>query len=269
VNQLFDQIEQLGVTVFFAIPTMFLLMIQHPRWASLDLSNVRFVIAGGGACPTVVYEAFSAKRVEFKSGYGLTEAGPNTFWLPTEDVKRKIGSVGRPLFHIDVRLVDEAGWEVGPTKVGHLLIRGPHVCGGYWNRPEATAETIVAGWLHTGDLARRDEEGYYYIVGRLKDMIKSGGENIYPAEVEDVIHSHPAVAEATLIPVSDPKWGEVGRAIVVLKPGLSLTEADLIGWLREKMAHYKVPKSVVFADALPKTAANKVDKRQLIEQYGA
>lgn len=269
VDQLFDQIEQLGVTVFFAIPTMFLLMIQHPRWESLDLSNVRFVIAGGGACPTVVYEAFWAKGVEFKSGYGLTEAGPNTFWLPSEDVKRKTGSVGRPLFHIDVRLVDKAGEEVGPNEVGHLLVRGPHVCGGYWNRPEATAETIVAGWLHTGDLARRDKEGYYYIVGRLKDMIKSGGENIYPAEVEDVIHSHPAVAEAALIPMSDPKWGEVGRAIVVLKPGLSLTEADLIAWLREQMAHYKVPKSVVFADALPKTAANKVDKRQLIEQYGA
>jgi fatty-acyl-CoA synthase len=267
VDQIFDQIENLGVTLFFAIPTMFLMMIQHPRWASLDLSNVRLVMSGGGSCPTVVCEAFWGKGVEFKSGYGLTEAGPNTFWLPTRDMKRKIGSVGRPLFHIDVKLVDEASAELGPDEVGHLLIRGPHVCAGYWNRPQETAETIVDGWLHTGDLARRDQEGNYYIVGRLKDMIKSGGENIYPAEVEDVMHSHPAIAAAALIPVPDPKWGEVGRAIVVLKPGAKLTQEDLIAWLREQMAHFKAPKSIVFADELPKTAANKVDKRQLIEQY--
>lgn len=248
---------------------MFLMMIQHPRWESLDLSSVRLVMAGGGTCPAVVFEAFRGKGVEFKTGYGLTEAGPNTFWLPTEYMKSKIGSVGRPMFHIDVKLVDEASEEVGPGEIGHLLIRGPHVFGGYWNRPEATAETIVDGWLHTGDLARRDEDGDYYIVGRLKDMIKSGGENIYPAEVEDVMHSHPDIAEAALIPVPDPKWGEVGRAIIVLKPGASVTHADLVDWLRDQMAHYKVPKSVVFVDTLPKTAANKVDKQQLVEQYGS
>jgi fatty-acyl-CoA synthase len=268
VDQLFDQIEQLGVTLFFAVPTMFLMMIQHPRWESLDLSNVRLVISGGGTCPTVVFEAFWEKGVEFKTGYGLTEAGPNTFWLPTEYMKSKIGSVGRPLFHVDVKLVDEAGEEIGPDEIGHLLIRGPHVFGGYWNRPQATAETIVDGWLRTGDLARRDEEGDYYIVGRLKDMIKSGGENIYPAEVEDVMHSHPAVAEAALIPVPDPKWGEVGRAVIVLKPDARLTDADFVTWLREQMAHFKVPRSVVSVDTLPKTGANKVDKPRLIERYG-
>jgi len=127
----------------------------------------------------------------------------------------------------------------------------------------------VNGWLHTGDLARRDEEGDHYIVGRLKDMIKSGGENVYPAEVEDVMHSHPAVAAAAPIPVPDPKWGEVRRAIAVLKPGASLTAADLTAWLRERMANYKVPKAVVFVDALPKTGANKKDKPKLFEQHGA
>ncbi len=267
VDQIFDQIENLGVTIFFAIPTMFLMMIQHPRWASLDLSNVRLVMAGGGACPKVIYEAFWDKGVQFKSGYGLTEAGPNTFWLPTEYMKTKIGSVGRPLFHIDVKLVDEDGQPVGVDEVGHLLIRGPHVCAGYWNRPRETADTIVDGWLHTGDLASHDADGCYTIVGRLKDMIKSGGENIYPAEVEDVMHSHPAIAEAALIPVPDPKWGEVGRAIIVLKPGQSLSADALTDWLRERIAHFKVPRSFVFANALPKTGANKVDKRKLIEQY--
>jgi fatty-acyl-CoA synthase len=269
IDQLFDQVERLGVTFFFAVPAMFLAMIQHPRWASLDLSQVRLVMSGGGTCPSVVFEAFWEKGVEFKTGYGLTEAGPNTFWLPTEYMKRKIGAVGRPLFHIDVKLVDGAGVEVGPDEIGHLLIRGPHVFGGYWNRPEATAAAIVDGWLRTGDLARRDADGDYTIVGRLKDMIKSGGENIYPAEVEDVMHSHPDVAEAAVIPVPDPRWGEVGRAIVVLKGGASICEADLIAWLRCQMAHYKVPKSIVFVESLPRTGADKVDKPRLITEYGA
>ncbi len=217
----------------------------------------------------MVYEAFWAKGVEFKGGYGLTEAGPNTFWLPSKEVREKIGSVGRPLFHVDVKLVNEVGDELGADEVGHLLIRGPHVFGGYWNQPQATAETLVDGWLRTGDLARRDEDGCYYIAGRLKEMIKSGGESIYPAEVEDVMHSHPAIAEAALIPVPHPRWDEVGRAIVALRAGASLDEDDLIAWLREQMAHFKVPKSVVFVDALPKTGANKVNKPVLIEQHGA
>jgi fatty-acyl-CoA synthase len=268
IDQFFDQIETLGVTFFFAVPTMFLMMIQHPRWESLDLSDVRLVMSGGGTCPTVVYKAFWEKGVEFKAGYGLTEAGPNTFWLPAELAKVKIGAVGRPLFHIDVKLVDEKGDELQTGEVGHLLIRGPHVFGGYWNQPEETAQALVDGWLHTGDLARKDEDGDYTIVGRSKDMIKSGGENIYPSEVEDVMHSHPAISEAALIPVPDPKWGEVGRAIVSLKPGKALQEEEFIQWLRDQMAHYKVPKSILFIESLPKTAANKPDKKKLMEEYG-
>jgi fatty-acyl-CoA synthase len=268
IDQLFDQIETMGVTFFFAVPTMFLMMIQHPRWEALDLSGVRLVMSGGGTCPTVVYEAFWEKGVEFKAGYGLTEAGPNTFWLPAELSKTKIGSVGRPLFHVDVKLVDEKGEEIQTGDVGQLLIRGPHVFGGYWNNPEETDQVLVDGWLHTGDLAQKDEDGDYTIVGRLKDMIKSGGENIYPSEVEDVMHSHPSIAEAALIPVPDPKWGEVGRAIVSIKPGQSLQEEEFILWLRDQMAHYKVPKSIIFINTLPKTAANKPDKKKLIEDYG-
>jgi fatty-acyl-CoA synthase len=268
IDQLFDQIETLGVTFFFAVPTMFLMMIQHPRWEALDLSDVRLVMSGGGTCPRVVYEAFWEKGVEFKAGYGLTEAGPNTFWLPTELAKSKVGSVGRPMFHIDVKLVDDKGEELEANEAGHLLIRGPHVFGGYWNNPEETDQVLTDGWLHTGDLARKDEDGDYYIVGRSKDMIKSGGENIYPSEVEDVMHSHPAISEAALIPVPDPKWGEVSRAIVVLKPGVELSEEGLTEWMRDQMAHYKVPKSFVFVQELPKTGANKVDKPVLVERYG-
>jgi len=206
--------------------------------------------------------------VAFRSGYGLTEAGPNTFWLPPADLRRKPGSVGFPLLHIDVKLVDKSGRECGPEEVGELWIRGPHVCAGYWNRPEETARTIRDGWLSTGDLARRDAEGYYYIVGRLKDVIISGGENIYPAEVESVLATHPAVAEVALLGVPDDRWGEAPCAVVVPKPGHLLDPADLIAFGGERLARFKLPKQVELVAALPRTGAGKVDKERLRQQYG-
>ncbi|MGQ9803468.1 MAG: acyl-CoA synthetase [Anaerolineae bacterium] len=267
-DQVFDLIRDAGVTLFFGVPTMFIMLQQHPRWEEADFSRLKIVISGGAPCPLPVFERFWERGVDFKTGYGLTEAGPNTFWLPPEDVRRKPGSVGFPLFHIDVRVVREDGSECGPNEVGELIIRGPHVCAGYWNNPQATAQTIRNGWLYTGDLARYDEEGYYYIVGRLKDMIISGGENVYPAEVESILHAHPAVAEAALIGVPDEKWGEVGRAIVVLHPGAQVTAEEILTFCRERLASYKVPKSVIFVDELPKTGANKVDKERLRKLYG-
>ena len=274
---MFDLIEHRVINVFFAVPTMFVMMQAHPLWESADFSGLKYVISGGAPCPLPVFEKWWAKGVSFKTGYGLTEAGPNTFWLPPEDVQRKPGSVGRPLFHVDVTIVDpDTSMPCGAEEVGELLIRGPHVCAGYWRNPEATAATFRPTkadpdgptWLYTGDLARRDAEGYYYIVGRCKDMIISGGENIYPAEVENVMHAHPAVAAAALIGESDARWGEVGRAIVVLKPGERLSETRLIGFLRTQLARYKVPKSVVFAAELPLTGAGKVDKQRLQAEYG-
>ena len=267
VEQLFDQIRDLGITFFFGVPVMLQQMVQHPRWESLDLSNVRLVMAGGGNCPTIVHKAFWQKGVEFKEGYGLTEAGPNTFWLPKDEIKEKIGSVGRPLFHVDVKIVDESSQELGINQVGELLVRGPHVFGGYWNRPEATEAVMENGWLHTGDIAKVDQDGCYYIVGRLKEMIKSGGENIYPAEIEDILHGHPSIAEAAVIPLPDDKWGEVGCAIVVPKLESKINEGDLITWMRDQMANYKVPKGVIFVESLPKTGANKVDKKLLMDKY--
>jgi fatty-acyl-CoA synthase len=248
---------------------MFIMLQQHPRWEEADFSRLKIVISGGAPCPMPVFEKFWERDVNFKTGYGLTEAGPNTFWLPPEDVRRKPGSVGFPLFHIDVKIVREDGTECGPDEVGELLIRGPHVCAGYWNNPEATAEAFKDGWLHTGDLAKRDAEGYYYIVGRIKDMFISGGENVYPAEIESVLYAHPAVAEAAVIGIPDPKWGEVGRAIVALRPGASVTEEELLAFCRERLARYKVPKSIVFVDALPKTGAGKIDKERLKKEYGS
>jgi len=264
VEQTFDLIAQQGVTVFFGVPTMFIVMQQHSRWPAVDFSRCKLIISGGAPCPAPVFERFFEKSVpSFKTGYGLTEAGPNNFWLPDEDVQRKVGSVGFPLFHVEICVVNETGEGCGPDEVGELLIRGPHVTPGFWNNPQATAAAIADGWLHTGDLARRDAEGYTYIVGRSKDMIISGGEDVYPAEVESVMLGHADVAEAALIGIPHPKWGEVGRAIVVPRPGTALSEEDLLSYLEERLARFKIPKTVVFVAELPKTAAGKVDKKVL------
>jgi len=267
-DQVFDLIQSGEVTLFFGVPTMFIVLQEHERWEEVDFSPLKLVISGGAPCPMPVFEKFWARGVDFKTGYGLTEAGPNTFWLPPEDVQRKPGAVGFPLFHVDVQVVRADGTECPPGEAGELIIRGPHVCDGYWHNPTATAEAIRDGWLHTGDLALRDEEGYYTIVGRLKDMVISGGENVYPAEVESVLHAHPAVAEAALIGVPHQKWGEVGRAIVVASPDEELQEDELLAFCRERLAGYKVPKSVVVVAEMPKTGAGKVDKKVLMEEFG-
>jgi fatty-acyl-CoA synthase len=175
VDQTFDLIANAGVTLFIGVPTMFLMMQQHPRWEHADFSGTKLVISGGAPCPQPIAEKFWTRGVDFKIGYGLTEAPVNNFWMPPEDVRRKPGSVGFPRVHLDMRIVTPEGTDCGAEEAGELLIRGPHVSPGYWNRAEATAETFVDGWLHTGDLARRDSEGYYTIIGRSKDMFISGG----------------------------------------------------------------------------------------------
>jgi fatty-acyl-CoA synthase len=276
LEQTFDLLISGEVTLWFGVPTMFILMQNHPRWNEADFHHLKLMISGGAPCPLPVFEKFWAKGVDFKTGYGLTEAGPNTFWLPTDDVRRKPGSVGFPLFHIDVKVVSEDSFECDPEQVGELIIRGPHVCQGYWNNPRATESAFrrLPGdpqgpkWLFTGDLARFDGQGYYYIVGRLKDMYISGGENIYPSEIESVLHEYPAVAEAAVIAVPDETWGEVGRAIVVCKPHETLNEDILFDYMHHKLAGYKVPKSIKFVSELPKTGANKVDKIRLKEIFG-
>ena len=262
VDQVFDLVERGEVNLVFGVPTMFIEMQRHPRFDTVDLSRLKLLISGGAPCPAPVFERFFARGVSFKTGYGLTEAGPNNFWLPPEQVRLKPGAVGVPLFHIEAKL--EGGGEEG-----ELLLRGPHVCAGYWRRPEETAKALAGGWLHTGDLAERDVDGCYRIVGRVKDLIISGGENIYPAEVESVLAGHPEVAEVAVIGVEDPKWGEVPRALVVLRPGTSLTGEELLAYCQRQLARYKTPKSVRFVDVLPRTAAGKVDRRELAARHGA
>lgn len=268
VAELFSLLREYAVTLLFGVPTMFIEMQRHAGWPGADLTGLRLTISGGAPCPEPVFERFWARGVPFKSGYGLTEAGPNTFWLPPHEVQRKAGVVGAPLFHIDVDLVAEDGRRCLDDEVGELLIRGPHVFAGYWRRPEESAAALRDGWLHTGDLARRDGAGHYTIVGRAKEMFISGGENVYPAEVESVLAGHPAVEEVAVIGVPDPTWGEVGCAIVVPSPA-GLEEEALRAYAGERLARYKIPKRVLLVKALPRTGAGKVDRGALLRRAGA
>ena len=261
-------IEHERCTIVFAVPTVFQMMLEHPRFAETDLSSVRFCVTGGSSCPIPIIESYFKRGLTFRQGYGMTEVGVNCFSLAPEDALRKAGSVGRPVFHSEARIVDADDQDVDVDEVGELILAGPHVCSGYWNRPEATAEALRGGWFHTGDLARRDAEGYYYIVGRKKDLLISGGENIYPAEIEALLATHPGIAEAAIIGVHDAKWGEVGRAVVVVRPGARLTAEEVLAFCDGKLARYKIPKSVVFAPILPRNAMGKVIKAELREQFG-
>ena len=267
-DQVYDLLERHPVSLFFGVPTMFLALQEHPRFATAPLHRLRIVISGGAPCPEPIFRRFHERGcTHFKTGYGLTEAGPNNFWLPDALAATRPGAVGWPLMHVEAELVDEHDRPCPPGHVGELRLRGPHLCAGYWQRPDATAAAFAGGWLRTGDLARRDDDGCYTIVGRAKDMLISGGENVYPAEVEAVLMAHPQVAEAALIGVPDPRWGEVGRAIVVARGPLA--PDDLLEFARGRLARYKVPKSVVLVDALPRTAAGKLDKRALVARHGA
>jgi fatty-acyl-CoA synthase len=254
-------------TILFAVPTVFQTLMEHPTFDSTDLSSVRFCVTGGSSCPLPIIEGYALRGLVFRQGYGLTEVGVNCFSLAPEDALRKAGSVGRPVFHSRARLVDDEDRDVAAGDVGELVLAGPHVCSGYWHRPEATAEAFRGGWWHTGDLARRDEDGYYYIVGRKKDMYISGGENVYPTEVEGVLATHPEVAEVAVIAQPDPKWGEVGVAVGVLRTPGAVTAEELIAFCDGKLARYKIPRRVVFVDVLPRNAMGKVIKSELVARF--
>jgi fatty-acyl-CoA synthase len=246
-----DLIASKRVTTMMGVPANYLFMAQEPRFADADLSSLRRAVVGGAPMPVALLEAWQARGVEIVQGYGLTEAAPNVLCLPPEDAVRKAGWAGKPYPFVDVDLSPE----------GELLVKGPNVFRGYWRYEEATAAVFRDGWLLTGDVAERDEEGFYRIAGRLKDMYISGGENVYPAEVEDVLHDHPAVADAAVIGVPDERWGEVGVAFVVIDG--EATEDELREWCRGRLASFKVPKTVQFVDALPRSGMNKVLKDEL------
>jgi fatty-acyl-CoA synthase len=219
--------------------------------------------------PHSLLEEYLAKGLAIRMGFGMTETGPTVFLTDEETARKKIGSLGKPVRLVETRVVDAGGKDCLANERGELLIRGPGVTPGYWRMPEATAKAIVGGWLHTGDIAYFDEDGDYYVVDRAKDMYISGGENVYPAEVENVLFQLAGVKEAAVIGVPDEKWGEVGKAIVACAPGASLAAEDVVKHCRGMLAAYKVPKHVVFVDALLRNASGKVDKPALRKLYGA
>jgi fatty-acyl-CoA synthase len=258
-------IEEKRVTTMMGVPATYLFMAQEPGFATADLWSLRRAVVGGAPMPEALLETWHERGVEIVQGYGLTEAAPNVLCLPPEDAARKRGFAGRPYPHVDVALRDPESGRIldGPAE-GELVVRGPNVFAGYWRNPEATAEAFADGWLLTGDVAERDAEGDYRIVGRTKDMVISGGENVYPAEIENVLHEHAAVVEAAVVGVPDERWGEVCAAFVVLRAPAG--EEELLEHCRARLARYKVPKSIRAVDALPRNAMNKVVKSELLER---
>jgi len=246
---------------------MFLFMMLDKDFENTDFSSVEFFIAGGSPCPTSLIDSYLKKGVTFNQGYGMTETATAITALKSVDATKKAGSCGKPVFHTDVKVLNFEGKDCPRGDIGEVLIKGPNVIREYWRRPKETADTIVDGWLKSGDMGYFDDEGYLFLVDRKKDMYISGGENVYPAEVEDVLMKNEKVADAGVIGIPDDKWGEVGMAVIVKKPGMDLTEQELIDFCKNKLAKYKIPKKVVFTDALPRTATGKILKKTLREQF--
>ncbi len=257
----------LGVTHFFAVPAPYQFMMQHPDFETTDLSRLEAAGVGGAPCAQAILASWIGRGVPLIQGWGMTETSPGGIALDADDALRKIGSSGKALLHTEIKIVDSDGNELERGNVGELYIKGPNITPGYWNNPEATAKSFIDGWLMTGDAARCDEEGFVYIVDRWKDMYISGGENVYPAEVENVLYQIPQIAEAAIIGVPSEKWGETGKAVLVLKAGEQLDSDAVIAHCIKHLAKFKVPQSVEFIEALPRNATGKVLKRELRDQY--
>jgi acyl-CoA synthetase (AMP-forming)/AMP-acid ligase II len=298
-----ELIESQKVTSLFGVPAVYDAMAAHPRWAGADLSSLRMLLCGGAPVPEATIRGYTSRGLAFIQGYGMTETSPGALLLDAAHVESKAGSAGVPHFFTDVRVVHPDLTPAAPGETGEIVVAGPNVMQGYWNQPEATAKALLAWggtapsgdgflrghpgprrprapdgpgtprggggtWLRSGDAGTADGDGYVFVVDRIKDMIISGGENIYPAEVENVLRDHPAVADCGVIGVPDTRWGEVGRAVVVLRPGAEVTEAELLAFLDGRIARFKIPKSVRFTDGLPRTGTGKILKKRLRETHG-
>ncbi|MFE4539978.1 long-chain fatty acid--CoA ligase [Streptomyces scopuliridis] len=261
-------VEEHGVTVMFGVPAMFQRIASDERFGVADLTSVRFLICGGAPVPPALIHTYEQRGLRFLQGYGMTESSPGVCLLDADNASAKPGSAGLPKFFNDVRLVTPSGAESETGERGELLVEGPTVVSGYWGLPDATAASFSDGWFHSGDVAVRDDDGYLTIVDRLKDMIISGGENIYPTEVENLLFEHPAVEDCAVIGVPDRTWGEVARAVVVRVPGAEATAEDILAFLTGRLAGYKIPKTVVFTDELPRSGAGKLLKPRIRAIHG-
>jgi fatty-acyl-CoA synthase len=264
-----ELIESHRVTSLFGVPAVYDAMAAHPRWPEADLSSLRMLLCGGAPVPEATIRGYTSRGLTFIQGYGMTETSPGALLLDAAHVETKAGSAGVPHFFTEVQVVRPDLTPAPAGETGEIVVAGPNVMQGYWGQPRATEAALVNGtWLRSGDAGTTDADGYVFVVDRIKDMIISGGENVYPAEVENVLREHPAVADCGVIGVPDAQWGEVGRAVVVLRPGAVATEEDLLRFLDGKIARFKIPKSVRFAGELPRTGTGKILKKRLRETHG-
>jgi fatty-acyl-CoA synthase len=263
-----DELELMDkeeITLWWAVPTMLKMMAESERFNKTKMEKLRYIVVGGEALPLEVIRTWHDKGVPIRQGYGLTEVGPNVTSLNHEDATRKLGSIGTPNFYYKTKLVDEKGEEVIGEGQGELLLKGPNVTPGYWKNSEATKSSIKGGWFSTGDIVKRDDEGFLYVIDRIKNMYISGGENVYPAEVEHLLRLHAEISEVTIIGTADDKWGEVGKAFIVKEAGSKLSEDDVKEYCTGKLAKYKIPKYIVFLEAMPTNDAGKIDRKKLKE----
>ncbi len=267
-SEVWRVIEEERCTVVLGVPTIWKMLADAPEFKTAELGHVRWFISGGAPMPRHLVDVYRERGIVMRQGYGLTEVGVNCFAMSDDDAWAKAGTIGRPLMFTEARVIDEGGQVLPPNEVGELCFRGPHVSAGYWRNPEATAEALdKEGWFHTGDMARRDEEGFFYIAGRAKDMFISGGVNVYPAEIENVLLQHPSLADAAVVGVPHTTWGEVGVAFVVSAEGAEVTAKDLGQFVGDRLARYKIPKDFCVVDVLPRTPYGKVVKGELVEQW--
>jgi fatty-acyl-CoA synthase len=258
-----------NVTHFIGAPAHFQFMAQLPEFADAKFNPNLLAYVAAAPVPLQLLQQWQARGLDLIQGYGMTETCGVITMMEPSDAIPKAGSAGKPCLHVAMRLVRTGGTDAGTDEIGEIWVKTPSVTPGYWKRPDATAATFTDGWLRTGDAAIRDKDGFYYVVDRWKDMYISGGENVYPAEVEDVLYQLPAVAEAAVIGVPDERWGEVGRAIIAVKAGQSLTEAAIFEHCEANLAHYKHPRSIRFVETLPRNATGKVHKPTLRQQFGS
>lgn len=262
-EQILSLSEKHKTTLLFGVPTTMKMMSNSKLFSTVDLTSLRYAIVGGEPMPLEEIRTWQTKNILIRQGYGLTEFGPNVFSLNETDSVRKMGSIGFPNFYVDVQVVNDLGNMCGPKEVGELWLKGPMAMTGYWNNEKATTETFSDGWLKTGDLVYFDPEGYFYVVGRKKDMYKSGGENVYPVEIEKIISEIPWVHEVAVIGVQDPQWGEVGHAYLAVKAGQAFNQEALVIHCQNNLAKFKIPKFFTELKELPKGDSGKILKRLL------
>ncbi|NQZ00505.1 MAG: o-succinylbenzoate--CoA ligase [Bdellovibrionales bacterium] len=257
--------EREKATLLFGVPTTLTMMAKSDSFARVDLSSVRYAVVGGEPMPLGMIQRWHQKGVSMRQGFGLTECGPNCFSLSEQDAETKIGSIGRPNFYVETKIVDEQDQEVAIGEVGELLLKGPMCMPEYWGQPEATRLAFWGKWLRTGDLVKRDEDDYFYVVGRKKEMFISGGENVYPAEIEKVLTQHSAIDEVAVVGYPDEKWGEVGKAFIVSSSVNSLNKDEIGEFCMQRLAKFKIPKHIEFVEELPKGATGKILKKKLMQ----